>query len=802
MPFGIFGGRFDIQEFIFGLVLGFLLVSILRRTKPAIFTFYEWIRNRAKAGLESLTSSSEEPYYEELQFRLDNLHLANPLFPFRTIIIPPRLLIPTPATDPTQLDPSEELYHAILPALPDWNALESIYQTPTLPITHLLNSGENILITGELGSGKTSALIYLAQTSLDRIKNEKRNAHKIPIYLHAADLDLSRKTTKDPLNVVIESVRQSSSIGLARFISRYLRLRLNNSPALILVDGLDELTIKEIRAVFYWLDDLKTKYPQHQIIAAAAPRGQDKLLDTGLFPVAIAPWNSYDLERYLKQWANAWQTYVFPQLPKDRVGDVDPVLLNSWLRSAKVGYNPLEVTVKVWAFYVGDTQGSTLENALQAYIRRILSPNEQHSAQAIGLTWVRSRRSVLSPTSFDKRALIQDLLNAKILNKRFNEQISFTNPSIGAFLAAGGMLIAKKIHLDPLDYWEPARAAFRYFAAIGEPSHLVASCLQSEGDALGSALLTCAKWLARGREGAPWRNQILGRLAKIIQDETKPYSLKLRVVQALIATNEQSAKALFQQLLKSQEEEGRTLAIIGLGGLKNNDYIQALRHQIDSDGNPQIRFASCLALAAIGTIDALQALGHYLLNGDDACQIYAAQALATHPGEGVPMLHDAVEMESVRVRRAAVFGLGRVQDDHVLELLKKIQLEDSQAIVKNAATDILELRMSPVCKLSFPADQIASLPWLIQYAADKGFGVTPGKGALESLRRVLISGEQLEKVASLEAVGFFRAHELLMETTQAMKDKDPLIRDAAFNALWQLHATMVKPSKSKQKVPQ
>ena len=244
MPFGIFGGRFDLQEFIFGLVLGFLLVSILRRTKPAIFTFYEWIRNRGKAALESLTSSSEEPYYEELQFRLDNLHLANPLFPFRAIVIPPRLLIPRPATDPTQLDPSDELYHSILPALHDWYALESIYQTPTLPITHLLNSGENILITGELGSGKTSALIYLAQTSLERIKNEKSDAHKIPIYLHAADLDLSRKTTKDPLNVVIESARQASSIGLASFILRYLRLRLQNSPALILIDGLDELTIQ------------------------------------------------------------------------------------------------------------------------------------------------------------------------------------------------------------------------------------------------------------------------------------------------------------------------------------------------------------------------------------------------------------------------------------------------------------------------------------------------------------------------------------------------------------------------------
>jgi len=801
MPFGIFGGRFDFQEFIFGLVLGFLLISIVRRIKPAFFTFFEWIRNRGKVVLESLTSSSEEPYYEELQFRLDNLHLANPLFPFRTILIPPRLLLPTPATDPTQVVQSDELYHSILPALPDWNALESVYQTPSVPITHLLKSGENVLITGELGSGKTSALIYLAQASLKAITKDFLDEHKIPVFIHAADLDLSRKTSKDPLNVVIESVRHASSIGLSRFLSRYLRLRLQDSPALILIDGLDELTVEEIRAIVYWLKELRSTYPQHQIVAAAAARGQDKLLETGLFPVAIAPWNTYDLDKYLTQWAKAWQNFVFPQLPKDRFGDVDPVLLNSWLRVSKVGYSPLEVTVKVWSFYVGDSHGASLENAIQAYIRRILSPNEQHSAQAIGLTWIRSRRSVLSSTSFDKRAPVQDLIEANILSNRFNEKINFTNPSIGAFLAAGGMLRAKKINFDPQDYWEPTRAALRYFAAIGDPSSLITRCTQAKDDQLSSMILTCASWLPRARQDAPWRNQILGKMAKIIQDESKPYSLRLQVVQALIASNEQPAKALFQKMIQSEDAESRTLAIIGIGGLRIGDYINALKHHVEMDDNQNIRFAACLALAAIGNLDALQALGHYLINGDDACQTFAAQALATHPGEGVPMLRDAIEMESVGIRRAAVFGLGRVQDDNVLELLRKIQLEDSQTIVKNAATDIIEARISPDFKLSLPADEIASLPWLIAYAAEEGLGVTPGKGALEMLRRVFIRGERLEKIAALEVVGFYRVHELMLETTQALKDEDPLIKDAAYNALWRLHATRVKPPKAKQRIP-
>ena len=102
----------------------------------------------------------------------------------------------------------------------------------------------------------------MSKDVINSFSNISKNAGRvltnveITPYLHAADLDLSRKTTKDPVNVVIESVRHSSSIGLSSFVSRFLRLRLQNSPALILIDGLDELTIQEIRAVVYWLHDL------------------------------------------------------------------------------------------------------------------------------------------------------------------------------------------------------------------------------------------------------------------------------------------------------------------------------------------------------------------------------------------------------------------------------------------------------------------------------------------------------------------------------------------------------------------
>jgi HEAT repeat protein len=801
MPFGIFGARFDVQEFILGLILGFLLFSLVRRSKPVFRTFLEWIRNHGEAVIESLTSSSEEPYFQELEYQLDCIHLANPLFPFRQIIIPPRILLPPEAADPLEQEQSEDLYPMILPALPDWNALESIYQPPSLPITHLIDSGENVLITGELGSGKTSALIFLAYHCISRIAENPKGDHKLPIYLHAAQLDLSRKATKDALTVIVETIRKTSSIGLVGFLIRYLRLHLQDSPALILLDGLDELTDEEIPPVQHWLRQLRTHYPQHQIIAAGAPRGYDGIYKAGLFPVPIAPWNNYDLEVYLNKWANAWQTHVVPLMPKDQVGEIDPILLNSWLRVARIGYNPLEVTLKAWSFYLGDTQGPSVENALQAYVRRMISPNEQHAAQAIALSWIRSRLSMLPASSINKRIPLQDLIDANILQKQNDDKIKFNHPSVGAFLAAGGMLLARKISFDPLDPWEPSRATLRFFSAIGDISHLVNRTLKDTDDPLASPLLTCASWLQRSKRDASWRNQVLASMAKIVQDDMQPFGLRLRILHALIAANEQPAKALFKRLLQSSAEDSRILGIIGMGGLRNTDCIKDLQAFIGKDINGNVRFAGCIALAAIGNTEALETLGKFLLSGDDTSQLLASQALATHPGEGVPMLKEALEMESVRVRRAAIFGLGRVQSDEVIPILEKIRLEDGQAIVQNAATDILEARLSPKVRLSFPADEISSLPWLIEYASEVGLGVTPGKGALEMLRRVLVSGNQLQKIAAFEAVGLFHLKDLILETTQAIKDSDSLIRRAAFEALWRLKASQRSISPEKEPAP-
>jgi HEAT repeat protein len=155
------------------------------------------------------------------------------------------------------------------------------------------------------------------------------------------------------------------------------------------------------------------------------------------------------------------------------------------------------------------------------------------------------------------------------------------------------------------------------------------------------------------------------------------------------------------------------------------------------------------------------------------------------------MLEDATSMDGVRIRRAAVYGLSRVLGDRVDQILKRIELEDDQAIVRNAATEVLEERQSIPDELSTFTKDLSSLPWLVAYAAEGGIGLTPGKGTLETLRRALMAGSKLQRIAALEAISKYQAHELVLDTLKAMEAEDMEVKDAAYSALWHLEASGV-----------
>lgn len=784
---GIFGWRFDWPEFVLGLLFGILVAYGAHRLLPQLLSAGSWAQGRAKRVGEGFTAGAKDRYREELIRRVQTLHLARAILTLDDLAVPPRLLAPPPEADPLRTDPLPEGSLAVLPNLPDFAILSGVYRAPTLSLAEALADGVHFMLTGDFGIGKSTALAYLALHAAKRDTEAGLAAEMLPVLIHAGDLRLDRHS-RDPLDLVVDAAELTVSTGLAARLGSYLKGHARQGRLLLLLDGLDELTESEIVPVSAWLKALIAGYPGNRIVAAGPARGYDGLVEAGLAPVALAPWTEHEHRLFLMRWGAGWQNYVLPTLPKNRMGEMDPALITGWLLGSIRTLTPMEATLRVWAAYAGDARGGTTADCIEAYLARFLSPDERQITEVVGMTWVKERTGCLPERLLPRGTPAGDLTEAGLLARRFGARVSFVHPMLGAYLAARGFVQAQLPEPALLEGWLAAEACTHWIAALGDATSEAERHLRVTEDPLGQHLLLCGKWLKDAPAKAAWRPYVLRGLATTLNDAQRPYGLRLRTAHILVVSREPTVAILFRRLLGSEAPSSRILGALGLGGLRDEEAVELLTQMTEHDGQLLCRQAACLALAAIGTQQALEGLGHALLKGDEGVRLAAGEALACHPDEGYGMLKDALELDNMLTRRAAVFGLGRVPEPWALEQLEKVQVDDGQWVVRGAASEAVERLKNPPWGLHAPARDLAEVAWLVAYAAREGLGVASGRPALEMTRRVLTNGTPEERLAALEAMAWSGSEEFNLEIAASLRSEDAHVRDAAFEALWRLRA--------------
>ena len=789
-PFGPFGLRFDIEEFLAGIVAGILLGLLLTRLKPSIVWALAKINEQLKSLGSGLTSRAIDRYQVELIARSETVHLARAILALDEILIPPQVLVPPAPADPASEDDPVQDTVGVVPNLPDFTYLSGVFVAHTLSLGEALSKGPDLMLTGEPGSGRSTALAYLAIRIANRDPAIGELAGKVPILVHAADLPLQGR--RDSLEPVIEAALRNVSPRVSAMLPSYIQKHFESGNALLLLDGLDEMPAEDIPEVSTWLKELRSQHSGLRIVAAGPTAILDGLAEAGLTPVPIAPWTERMQREFLSKWGRAWNEYVIPNMPKRRLSDIDPALINGWLAGTMRGRTPAEITLRVWAAYAGDIRGRRAVDDLESYAMRVLSPEEQRNTEEVALAWLKAAKAALQERALPKGIPIPSLVEAGILVRRAERGISFFQPAIGAYFGARAMSRGELSESMETVEWEPASKALHYYAVLGNPEEVVMRALSSSAEPLESGLLNSARWLPDSSSKAEWRGRLLREVAKMVQDTARPYGLRLRGVHALAMADEASVNILFTRMLKSQATSSRVLACLGLGGMTDEDSAERLVTLAQGDSEPLVRQAACLALGAIGSDTALEGLGQALLGGDEELRLAAAEALAIHPDEGYGMLREAAEHDEIMTRRAAAFGLARIQDDWAMEVLEQVKVDDEEWIVRGAAAEALDRRLNPPWKISPPPVEPAELPWVVAYAAKEGLGVSPGKAATEMLRRALSNGSLDEKIAALEVLGWGAGEELTLELYQALESGDDYLRDVAFESLWRLSTTGVR----------
>lgn len=398
---------------------------------------------------------------------------------------------------------------------------------------------------------------------------------------------------------------------------------------------------------------------------------------------------------------------------------------------------------------------------------------------------------------------INTLYKAGILVRYRGDRYQFRHPLIAAYLAS---LYLRDLSPDARmekAYQSSWQLAFTYAAMHTDLQDVVDLRLEAEADVLRNNLVEMARWVAFADERWGWQHQIVEKLGSILLANDQFISIRERAAAALVSTRHEDAISVFMQGLKHPVDDVKRLACLGVGVFRVEDALDTLV-ELTAYANVDVTLAAAAATGAIGTDPALEELAVTLTSaGQENRQLarIVAETFALLPAEGYPLLFDAVQHESMFLRRAAVFGLKRIKTPWALIALYQRAMEDDQFYVKAAAeTSLNDLLFGPLATGVRPYPEIATIGWLREWMMETAGETSEtdqeqvnGKSPEQYLISALESGSldhQYLAVMNIGQLGIIPYATLLYDM---LYHEEPAIREAAVRSLGYIQLQIGQP---------
>ena len=813
--------NFDRLSFWLGFLAACLFWLLIGWLRPAFAQMREKLRMQARATRQERALNDEIRLGNDTLRMSQSWHLAAALFSLDEMLVPPRLLAPAMPPMAYEPPPSEDVTDWAIPNMPDWPELASFYGAPWLDPVEALRGGANLAIIGQAGSGKTVALAYLAKQLIRKSPELGQLSHLTPVLVHAADLVLPPPTPSDPLSSLYPTLSTFVKSIPPKRLPGFLQALFGQGRAVLLIDGLDELSPTQMAGATQYLKDLFQKYGSLRAVVTAAPDHLGDLPRLGFTPISMASWSAAQRALFITHWGDLWEKVIAEQM-RQNGPSTDTLLILGWLLNNTQNLTPLELTLKTWAAFAGDSLGPAPQEAIEAYLRRMLvgqsSKNRQALEQLAGQmvlsmqpvlslkqaeSWLggaditssatETEAGIKSERAVRARGALPDLLDCGLLVKRTGERVSAQHPILAGYLAAQSPAVMHAgEQIAGQAAWTGRAATLNYLALVDSQASWLMSMLEDdESDLLRRNLLLAGRWLRTAPDGLPWISGLMRRLAESLQKEELPLALRARALSAMVISNGAGVAVLLRQLVTSDGANVRQLAALGLGILHEARATEDLIHLLD-DRTTAVNRAAILALTAIGNKTSLEAVASLLLTGDDGRRKSVAEALTNQPEEGYPTLEEGSTMNDPAVRRAAVYGLGRVRQPWVIAILERLRESDPQWVVKDAASQMLEAIQNENPRLPRPLPRLTETAWLTAFAADRGIGVAPGRPAYELLYRALSEGNADQRMGAVYYLSGRGDEGAVVPLYQLYFSNRGELREMAFTALWHLAATGVR----------
>jgi len=386
------------------------------------------------------------------------------------------------------------------------------------------------------------------------------------------------------------------------------------------------------------------------------------------------------------------------------------------------------------------------------------------------------------------QAKLLETLNAqRILTLRRDGRYQFSHPLLMAYFASVALREAAPEQLAAVAVHPAWDNALLYAAASHDMSTALEARAAQMPDVRYLHLTSPLRWLAYSRETPAWRNELFKQLGKLFLAPNQYPLLRERIAAALVGGRDRGALAIFERGMKHPDSNVRMLSCLAVGALRETKAVAHVAPLLRDD-DPDVHLAAGMALGAIGTEEAFEEMIDILLNGTEQLRQAVAEMFAAIPDEGYPVLYDAINSEDMMLRRAAVFGLRRVNAPWALISIYRAFLEDEQWYVRSAAQQVFQdMQIDEASKWVRAYPKLESIRWLVDWIG--ALGADAGDMTLDDALAQMITREHglLRAIASL-AVAQLGLTQHVGRVYSALLDEEEAVRDVVYRALAQLEA--------------
>ncbi len=749
-----------------------------------------------------------EKYNTQVFLRAQSLHLLANLFPLDDVLVLPGLIPPPVQLSPDFTGVSNSLVHLELPYLPDWGEFLAPYSVKSLPVTEVLRGGLSIAIIGQPGTGKTFALASLCSLVARKASATGYLNHNLPVLIHARDL-IEFPSTDDPLQQLRAIVSSYHPDIPAPKLESMLRDAFLQKSVLLFIDGLDELPRNLIQECQEDIKLLAAQFTEIKFVLTGPADFLDGFLEMGAYPLAISHWNRLLRSKFITKLTRAYFKHFETEITDEQRENRLQSLL-SWSQDQDSTFTPLETTIQTISALAGLDVGKTSFDIMQNYINHLVpSSSTKASLEVLAYQTIISENPIinkyeidhyvpeLSRTSEPETGPIQaevgkaskalSLVSKRMVLQPTNHgNVIFTHPVFLGFLASNALIRngqCQAVFNQP--DWSAKELSLKYLSHLIDISQYIQLDQMDEEAPLYRQLFMTSHWLRECKQGAIFRPQIMRRLAQILNNDNQPFTVRARATAGLVFANEKNIVGLFKQYCDSSSPVIRRLSALACGILQDPTTIKKLSELL-GDPEPSVRNAAAMALAGFNHTQAQELTAQVLLQADESMRRIAAEMLTLNQAEGIQTLKDGVAYKDILVRRACIYALGLLHEKWSVELLKKLQTEDGQWVIRNTAAQMLENISNIDAHIPRKQPEAYLAPWLIAYAGRNGEGISPTISPLPLLIRVLANGSDDEKIGAMEYLGWSSEEGVVARLYDAIYQRQSNVREHALYTLWKI----------------